>query len=556
MKCSKCGATISDTANFCTECGMPVQKQNEESIQNQEIQSDNSKENGQKGDIQENKPLESESNSEQPQNEVGQRVCPNCGEKLREGARFCVGCGMPIQQNVESTPKQDVQSDDSKSNATIGSTQETKQSNPPQESYVIYEQPQKNKTLKVFIRAVASIAAGIVVLYVCLAGYALFKSVFSTSEGEETSLVEAKSYVSQDLKFFDLKGNVKECTINNNLGTLRGYTSLKYSPEGEIIELYNGDLFYVMERDEKGRISRIHKTLNESDLEYDEMTFTYDSENQVSNESRISMYCPMSIDYIYENNTLVSVMRRWHYDDGTSYESSEKVNYKEFDEYGNWVLCEVSNECVESGYDSNGNIVEKNRTMGIDIITRKITYYSQNSKGKNSIDTEYKSSVRQETPNAKSDMASFYRTNFSKIKELLGEHDFKNKTQYALKDLDGDGNNEFFITDADVWYTSVFTVKNEDIKAVTRNEGLINSVFGKLLIYGVPGSTWGAILYCLLDNGNVIEGMTGTADDGDKFYLNDKECSKEEFEQFFSKYKGKEELLEWKPLSSLIGDIE
>ncbi len=102
----------------------------------------------------------------------------------------------------------------------------------------------------------------------------------------------------------------------------------------------------------------------------------------------------------------------------------------------------------------------------------------------------------------------------------------------------------------------MFTVENGDIRAVTSSEGLINSVYGKLLIYGVPGSSWGCVIYCLFENGNVIEGMTGTADDGDKFYLNGKECSKDEFEQFFSKYKGKEELLEWKPLSSLIGDIE
>ena len=322
------------------------------------------------------------------------------------------------------------------------------------------------------------------------------------------------------------------------------------------MELFNGDLFYVIERDEKGRIFHIHKTLNESDLEYDEITFTYDSENLVSNETCVSMLCPMSIDYVYENNTLVSMVRRWHYDDGTSYESSEKINYKEFDEYGNWVLCEVSYESIESGYDSNGNIVEKNRTMGINIITRKISYYSQSSKGQNSIEEGYKSSVQQEVPNPKRDMVSFYRTNFSKIKELLGEYRIKNKTQYALKDLDGDGNDEFFITDADVWFTSVFTVEDGDIKYVTNDEGMINSVYGKLLIYGIPTSNWGAVVYCFFDGGNIIEGMTGTTMDGDKFYIGDKECTKEEFEQFFSQYKGEEEFLEWKPLSSLIGGVE
>ena len=58
MKCSNCGATISDVANFCTKCGMPVQKQNKESIQSQEPQSDDSKEDSLNEDIQENRPLD------------------------------------------------------------------------------------------------------------------------------------------------------------------------------------------------------------------------------------------------------------------------------------------------------------------------------------------------------------------------------------------------------------------------------------------------------------------------------------------------------------------
>ena len=466
--------------------------------------------------------------------------CKGCGVMVSEKADSCPYCGYPIRGiNEEAQEKKPTIQD-------IDTQKVAKDNKYPDTSSDFLSDLKRRMLSNKWI--------ALTIILTCIIGYFLLSLTIWPSDNKK-ELAEAKSYVSQDLKFFDLRGNVKECSINNNLGTLRGYTSLKYSPEGEIMELFNGDLFYVIERDEKRRISRIHQTLNESDLEYDEITFTYGSGNQVSKESRISMYCPMSIDYVYENNTLVSMVRRWHYDDGTSYESSEKINYKEFDEYGNWVLCEVSNECVESGYDSNSNIVEKNRTMGIDIITRKITYYSQSSKEQNSIGIGYKSSIQQEVPNTKRDMESFYRTNFSKIKELLGEYSIKNKTQYALKDLDGDGSDEFFITDADVWYTSVFTVENGNIKAVTNREGLINCVYGKLLIYGVPGSNWGCVVYCLFENGNIIEGMTGTVDDGDKFYLNDKECSKEEFEQFFSQYKGKEELLEWKPLSSLIEDI-
>ncbi|MBQ6541593.1 MAG: zinc ribbon domain-containing protein, partial [Lachnospiraceae bacterium] len=30
--------------------------------------------------------------------------CPNCGSKLREGARFCTVCGTPVPQNTQSAP--------------------------------------------------------------------------------------------------------------------------------------------------------------------------------------------------------------------------------------------------------------------------------------------------------------------------------------------------------------------------------------------------------------------------------------------------------------------
>lgn len=55
--CNNCGATVSDAAKFCTECGKMIEKKS---------------------------------------------VCVNCGAKLRDGAKFCVECGTPI-------PKQEPQ---------------------------------------------------------------------------------------------------------------------------------------------------------------------------------------------------------------------------------------------------------------------------------------------------------------------------------------------------------------------------------------------------------------------------------------------------------------
>ena len=82
MKCSNCGATISDSASFCTRCGAKIEKVGKK---------------------------------------VEQSVCPNCGETLRKGASFCVKCGTPIQkQNEESSQNSDVQTNNSEASNTEG----------------------------------------------------------------------------------------------------------------------------------------------------------------------------------------------------------------------------------------------------------------------------------------------------------------------------------------------------------------------------------------------------------------------------------------------------
>ena len=57
--CKKCGATISDTANFCTECGAKIEKE---------------------------------------EKSIAQRVCPNCGVTVSDTANFCTKCGTKIEQ--------------------------------------------------------------------------------------------------------------------------------------------------------------------------------------------------------------------------------------------------------------------------------------------------------------------------------------------------------------------------------------------------------------------------------------------------------------------------
>lgn len=524
MKCSNCGATISDTASFCTECGAKIEKE---------------------------------------EKKIEQGVCPHCGEKLREGASFCVGCGKPVQaQNKESIQNHNIQSDDSGNSTSETRTLDSELSNITNDLHGIWKQAKKNKGFNKLIKIIVGILTGIAIIYACLVVLAVLKSIFLSPEDEEISLGETKNYISSDLKLFDLQGDVKECWQSNSLGIMNELT-LTFDEKGKLTSIRNrrpyrdnieGDgVYYGLARDNKGRIVQFHQ-VGVFDMG-DEINIQYDKDGAIANVNGNYIVDPFKITYNYENGKLTSAVSEAYYESGDHLKTTSTFTFENMDEYGNWLTCKEYSKTTSYNSET-GEIYEE--TENEMTISRNINYYSQNSNNQNNMDTEDKFSTAQRNNihNSTNEMESFYRKNYHKIKELLGEYRLKYKTQYALKDLDGDGREEFFITDSAVWYTSVFTVENGNIKAVTSSEGMINSVYEKLLIYGIPTSNWGCVVYCLFENGNIIEGETGTTMDGDKFYLNDKECSKEEFEQFFSQYKGKEEFLEWKPLSSLIGDTE
>lgn len=524
MKCNNCGATISDTASFCTECGAKIEKE---------------------------------------EKKMERGICPHCGEKLREGASFCVGCGKPVQtQNKESVQNQNIQSDNSGNSTSEKGTLDSELSNITNDLHGIWKQAKKNKGFNKLIKIIVGVLAGIAIIYACLVLLAVLKSIFSSPEDEEISIVETKDYISPDLKLFDLQGDIKECWQSSSLGIMDELT-LTFDEKGKLTSIRNrrayrereGDgVYYGLARDNEGRIVQFHQ-VGVFDMG-DEINIHYDNDGIIAKINGNYIVDPFEITYNYENGELVNAVSERYFENGDHLKTTYTLTFENMDEYGNWLTCKRYS--TTTSYNSEtGEIYEE--TENEMTISRNITYYSQSSNSQNSASIGNEASTEQREkgsihPNT-SNMESFYRKNYHKIKEFLGEFNSKNATQYALKDLDGDGNDEFFITDADVWYTSVFTATNGEIKTVTNNAGMINSVYGQLLIYGVPGSSWGCTVYCLFDNGNVVEGMTGTTVEGEKFYLNDKECTQEEFEQYFSQYKGEEELLEWKPLSEFISNI-
>ena len=74
--CPNCGAEISKDAAFCSSCGNPVPKETKEDVVDSQVVSE------------EIVPTEAEV--------VEEKKCPKCGEKIEEGAVFCVNCGAKL----------------------------------------------------------------------------------------------------------------------------------------------------------------------------------------------------------------------------------------------------------------------------------------------------------------------------------------------------------------------------------------------------------------------------------------------------------------------------
>lgn len=64
MKCSNCGADVTETASFCPRCGKPVEV-------NQGVK---------------------------------EMVCPACNAEVPEGTNFCPQCGKPLNPSISNNP--------------------------------------------------------------------------------------------------------------------------------------------------------------------------------------------------------------------------------------------------------------------------------------------------------------------------------------------------------------------------------------------------------------------------------------------------------------------
>ena len=333
---------------------------------------------------------------------------------------------------------------------------------------------------------------------------------------------------------FGLKGYVKQCTISGgSIGALQSPVAINFAQDGMLESVVSDGLSYTAEYDADGRIVELHDEYRNRLVH-----FTFDSSNRVQKEHASSWYIT-DLEYTYEGNTLKSSKEETQDEQGKEV-CIKTFSFKEFDEQGNWTLCEVSNETtLYKVINNEGDYEETEKQKGSYQVSRQISYYTVD-------EISVLETARKEGSSSSVELT--YRKNVGMIKAIAESNDDVTMTQYALMDLDGDGSEEFFITDNDIWYTSVFTLVGGEVKLVTKDAGAIKCAYGRLLKYELPSSTWGAVVYCVLDNGNIIEGLT---DEYEKFSINDEDCTQEEFESFFSKFNGEERSLEWKPLSTL-----
>lgn len=179
------------------------------------------------------------------------------------------------------------------------------------------------------------------------------------------------NYVSKDLELFDLKGHVSECTMSDGLGMMSDKVNIKFTEGGELEYVSNDKKTYAYDRNSDGRISTLYDK-DALDMRF-EFKFVYDEEGKVIKETGYYMHSPFEVSYTNEDGRLKSKdSESWYEEGGDKLIST--YTYKDFDDNGNWLVCEIQEKHIEYGFDGV-NFVENNTTERTYFVTREIIYY-------------------------------------------------------------------------------------------------------------------------------------------------------------------------------------
>lgn len=301
IKCPECGRKISEKAERCPNCGCPVEREQVQK-QNQSV-----------------------------------IVCPECGQQISESVGHCPNCGFPIQDDVIK-PSEFVQTSD------VGKCKYNKKSK--EFSKGVKQPLTPRKRLSLIISIMIVVLSGAILIYM---------------------LVDKSSdnYVSQDLKMFELKGHVKQCSIRGGtIGALPSPIDMYFSYDGKLESLVTDGETYLAKYDSDGLITELFiKNVDRY------VHFTFNSLGKVDREQGFSWYYTR-IKNTYEKGKLKSQKRETG-DEERNEMSSLKFSFKKFDKQGNWTLCNVSSEVVY--YKGDKEVDRGKKTYQIE---RQITYYA------------------------------------------------------------------------------------------------------------------------------------------------------------------------------------
>lgn len=187
--------------------------------------------------------------------------------------------------------------------------------------------------------------------------------------------IEFYKFTSPDLIAFDLKGHVKEMERVGNLLPgiipIDGFTSVTFS--------YNGEVQYSAEswmrnasRNGNGFLTQGHGKNRSCYVEWNGNNIIRQSYEDGRD------YKKFSIPTYKDGRIVAYKLTEKRY--GKIYsESDATIEYKDFDNYGNWISCVIkqTSRYPNGTFDRNHNRVPKEPTLEIDTLKRKITYYTR-----------------------------------------------------------------------------------------------------------------------------------------------------------------------------------
>lgn len=170
-------------------------------------------------------------------------------------------------------------------------------------------------------------------------GVAPMDSVVEASDSEVVELELESPFTSQDLKWQQLHGHVKQVKYKYE----NGDDTYRFDVQGNFITNHNSYSYpHKVKRNNRGQIVEWHLWMDETDFYYDE-EYQYNDEGYICKLSNSSEADEEEYTYVL-NEKGWPISATWKYEDGemgdeevTHYKGTASFSYPQIDEQGNWL---------------------------------------------------------------------------------------------------------------------------------------------------------------------------------------------------------------------------